>query len=383
MAMITAKLIGFAPAGSDIDTRIEHLLSSNHLEIDIMGDSPTLDQMRKALLLAFYEFHQFPGYQSWMQIGQITRIAFRIGLDQLDRLPMFYPDWAEMSKAELEEWRQIWWCLYQLDSYTNIATGTPLLIDKDFVNTALVISQSSTSPSSGGSDNFQPVYLPTGSQVLWEVVPQLMFDQDIFLAKIHLVTVTAMNIITLVGRQIYLVRGHTGTPEEELDEAAKQLSALRLALPFGWLNADRNVLAGESQPSHHARLVTIFHLSFAEFYLKIINCRREEGDEWTRSWQKILENCQNIAKAAAQWDSSFCVRVDPAICFILLTALVFLEIHQKKSVGSAAVNLEASIKQDQTIIRLLLDQFAKIWTLPRLILSKHLSEDLIFKFSFS
>jgi hypothetical protein len=370
MAIITAKLIGFAPEGSDLDTRIDHLLSSNHLELDIIGDSPTLEQMRKAYILAFYEFHQFPGDQSWMRIGRLTRIAYRLGIDKLERLPTFYPDWAAISNDELQEWRLLWWCIYKIDSYTNLAAGTPYLIDKDFINTALMMSHPRTLSSNGRADDSKTVYLPTSSQGLWEVIPAITSDPGTFLANIHIVTVTAMRDIALVGR-IYFLREHTGTVEEAFREAGRQLSALRLALPFGWLNTDRNALAGESQSNHHARLVTIFHLSFAELFLGVLNCRGEEGDGWTRNWQKVLENCQNVARAAAQWDSSFCVRVDPAINLVLLTALIFLEIHKKTTVSSGAVNLESSIKHDQTIIRLLLDQFAKIWTLPRLIICKN------------
>ncbi|PCH01527.1 Transcription factor [Penicillium occitanis (nom. inval.)] len=367
MVIITAKLIGFAPEGSDLDIRIDHLLSSNHLELDIIGDSPTLDQMRKAYIMAFYEFHQFPGDQSWMRIGRLTRIAYRVGIDKLERLPTFYPDWAAISKAEMQEWRLLWWCIYKIDSYTNLAAGTPYLIDKDFINTALMMSESNIASSNGEPTESEAVYLPTSFQGLWEVIPSLTSDPETFLANVHIVTVTAMRDVALVGR-IYFLREHTGTVEEVFKEAERQLSALRLALPFGWLNTDRNALAGESQSNHHARLVTIFHLSFAQLFLGILKCRAEEGDEWTRSWQKILENCQDIARAAAQWDSSFCVRVDPAINLVLLTALIFLEVHKKTSISSTAVNSESSIKHDQTIIRLLLDQFAKIWTFPRLII---------------
>lgn len=370
MVIITAKLISFAPEGSDLDTRIDHLLSSNHLELDIMGDSPTLDQMRKAYILAFYEFHQFPGDQSWMRIGRLTRIAYRIGIDKLERLPTFYPDWAAISKAEMQEWRLLWWCIFKVDSYTNLAAGTPYLIDKDFINTALVRSQSDTSIPGEVSDHFDAVYLPTSSQGLWKVIPAIYSDPDTFLANIFIVTVAAMRDIALVGR-MYHLREHKDTVEEAFKEAGRQLSALKLALPFGWLNPDRNVLAGESQSYHHARLATIFQLSFAQMFLGVLDCRGEEGDEWTRNWQKVLENCQSIARAAAQWDSSFCVRKDPALSFTLLTALVFLEVQKKTNFGSATVDREASIQHDQTTIRLLLEQFAKIWTLPRLIICKH------------
>lgn len=75
-----------------LDTRVELLLSSSLLEEDIAGDSPSLDQFRKACLVAFYEFHQFPGHQSWMRIGRLTRMAYRIGLDRLENMRALYRD---------------------------------------------------------------------------------------------------------------------------------------------------------------------------------------------------------------------------------------------------------------------------------------------------
>ncbi|EED13285.1 fungal specific transcription factor, putative [Talaromyces stipitatus ATCC 10500] len=365
MAIITAKLIGFSPDGSELDTRIDHLLSSNHLELDMMGDMPTLNELRKAYLLAFYEFHQFPGNQSWMRIGKLTRIAYRVGLDKLERLPTLYPDWASISQADLQEWRSLWWCIYKIDSYMNFASGTPYLIDRDFTNTGLTMSQQFLLSANEGVNGPQPVYLPPSSRGLWEVLPALGSDPDTFLANIHIITVTVVRDIASVGRILVLhLDGDILPPFSEIE---RQLSALRLALPPGWLNPDRNAFAGESQGDHHARLVTIFQLSFAQLYLAMLSCRGKEDHDWARSWQKVLENCQDIARAAAQWDSSFCVKVDPAITFILLPTLIFLELHKATNVSSSAFNFQASIEHDQTIVRLLLDQFAKIWTLPRLL----------------
>jgi hypothetical protein len=64
IATITAKLTGFKlfPDETALNSRIDLLLGSSLLEDDIVGDSPSLDQFRKACVLALYDFHQFPGH---------------------------------------------------------------------------------------------------------------------------------------------------------------------------------------------------------------------------------------------------------------------------------------------------------------------------------
>lgn len=106
--IITAKLTGFTADSDDrpsLDAGLDLLLSSSLLEDDLIGDIPSLDQFRKAYLLAFYEFHQFPGHHSWLRVGRVTRMAYRIGLDRLDHIRTIYPDWSTVSDEEIQEWR--------------------------------------------------------------------------------------------------------------------------------------------------------------------------------------------------------------------------------------------------------------------------------------
>lgn len=368
VAILTAKLIDFFPESSELNNRIDHLLSSTHLELDTMGDSPSLNQMRRTYILAFYEFHQFPGLQSWMRLGKLTRIAYRVGMDKLEQLPIIYADWASTSEADLQEWRTLWWCIYKMDSYSNLASGTPYLIDRNYLNTALILNQKSPTPITNATQNSSKIYIPPSSENIWELISLLRVEPNTFYFNIHLVTVTVLRDVILTGRIHALHMGENAW--HRFNKIEKLLSALRLALPPGWLNPDRNTFAGESKSDHHARIVTLFHISLSQLLLSCLLCREQENLEWVRSWQKALESCQDIAKAAAQWDTSFCMKMDPAVSFILSTALIFFEIHKAMCVPSATFDLEASIKQDQAILRLLLDQFAKIWTLPRLLLCK-------------
>ncbi|KAJ9148541.1 Transcription factor [Pleurostoma richardsiae] len=360
---ITAKLTGFSTStdGSGIDARIDFLLSSSLLEQDMIGDSPSLDQYRKACLLAFYEFHQFPGHQSWMRIGRLTRMAYRIGLDRLENLRKLYREWSVISKEDIQEWRSVWWCIYRLDTYSNISSGTPFLIESDLINTSLVMAHSSPSP--GGTEAPQELYLPSESEGLWKLLSALTSDPETMIMNIHNLTVAATREAGSVTRS-HLLRPQEDTIKR-LGDVGRHLSALRLALPHGWLNPKRNAFSYESQADHHARLLTILHLLMAQLLLSISDCDRKQYDEWLMSWQRVLEICQDIASIAEQWNSSFCLKVDPGICFIIFTALIFLDVHQKSP--ELPANQQANIIHDKTVLRLQLEQFARIWTLPKLL----------------
>lgn len=83
MAIITVRLtqFGMHEDGLNLDAGLNSLLSSSLLEDDLIGDTLSLDQFHKAYLLAFYEFHQFPGHHSWLCIGKVMCMAYCIGLD--------------------------------------------------------------------------------------------------------------------------------------------------------------------------------------------------------------------------------------------------------------------------------------------------------------
>ncbi|KAH8649729.1 hypothetical protein BGZ60DRAFT_422195 [Tricladium varicosporioides] len=353
---ITAKLIGFTFSmnGHMLDACIDQMLSSSLLDGDMFGDSPNLDQFRKACLLAFYEFHQYPGNQSWMRIGKLTRMAYRIGIDRLETLRSANRDWSAISKEDIEEWRSVWWCIYRLDSYSNISSGTPYLIDERLVNTALIVSYHAP----------QEIFLPSQPADLWKLIRAVTLNPETLLMNIHIITATAMRQAGLIMR-VHFLQAREETIAR-LANVERHISALRQALPPGWLNPRRNAFSNESHVNHHARLVTVLHLRMAQLLLAILNRGRGEESEWPMSWQQVLEVCQDIASISEQWDSSFCLKVDPAISFILFTALIFLDLH-KKSTAISRSNLLSSIDHHMTVLRLQLEQFAYIWTLPRLL----------------
>lgn len=366
LLLITAKLLGFKFSSPhfDLDGRIDLILSNTTLQEDTAGDFPSLDLFRKFCLLVFYEFHQFPGQQAWMRIGKIVRLAYWMGLDRLDIIQSVSPEWSNVSDADLQNWKLVWWCVYRLDSYANLSSGTPYQVDERLVNTSLnhqtQLSQGSIAPCRLPHDpRGLPdllLYVKTGSE------SSLLFN-------IHLITVTVLRQFGRAMSIRYLVPHEILTAN--LLDAERTLSAIRLALPRNFLNPGRNAFMNESNTKHHARLVPVLQLHMAQLLAALASCYYlPEGDDWTLSWQRVLETCQNIAGVAEKWDSNYTLTVDPALSLISLTALVFLDIH-KKYTESNNTHLISEIENCELLLLLQLEQFSAHWKLPSLLIRKY------------
>ncbi len=377
LVLITAKLTGFtfASRGFDLDSRIDLMLGPGSLEQDMCDDSQSLDQFRKACLLAFYEFHQFPGQQAWMRVGRLARLAYWRGLDRLDGPRNFQTQalgWGDASQDDLEDWRLVWWFIYRLDSYVNLSSGTPYLIDERGVKTGLLSAQHQDGQAEQSQQGaLKPeLYLQSRPNDLWRLVPIITSGPPAaMLPNLHIVSSTATRQVGRALQQCMMMIPSAETPDT-LTEAEGCLSALRLSLPRDYLNPTRNAFLEESRSDHHARLVTVLHLLMCRLLLSIMRCVPlvQGADEWLLNWQKVLETCQDIASIAEQWNSTFSLSVDPAVCFIIFTTLIFVDLHKKFAGVGADSALHPNLEHREVILLLLLEQFASTWTLPRLLI---------------
>ncbi|EHA20936.1 dehydrogenase [Aspergillus niger ATCC 1015] len=168
--------------------------------------------------------------------------------------------------------------------------------------------------------------------------------------------------------RIHMLRWQAGMLSQ-ITAVDRQLTTLRLALPPGWLNPHRNAFINESPLAHHARLITVYHLRMAQLLLSVAECSARRADDWLSAWQRVLETCQDIAGLASQWDSAYCMTVDPAITFTIFTTLIFLDL-QRKCELVATDDLRSSIDHDITVLHLQLKHFGTIWTQARLLTCK-------------
>lgn len=339
------------------------------IQEDIADDTPTLDQFRRFCLLVFYEYHQCPGHQAWMRINKLVRWAYWAGLDQIDNSHQLSPRWQSLSEEELEEWRLVWWCVYCLDSYANLSTGMPYEIDERLVRTALPQDQSVS------ADMRVHVSLPYQQDDLLSLVQTTLSASPPMMAAAH-IQLVSITLLRHAGRALRLhTLGFHDDSKVQVADTERRLSSLRLILPGNFFNPKRNALANESSFAHHYRLVTNAFTLTARMIMALGHCGRlEDGEAWLEQWQQVLEICQEVSAIAQNWNTRFCLSVDPAICIIVFISLVFLELHYRFAGGvgghSASPGLRKEIENCEAMLLLFLDQFAKIWTLPRLLVCK-------------
>ncbi|KAF7125585.1 hypothetical protein CNMCM5793_001802 [Aspergillus hiratsukae] len=361
---VTAKSLGM-PQGwqvANVDDCLQQLLKNDPLE------GPTqpallLDAFRQSCLLAFYRFHQGHGGDAWDYISRLSRKALRLGLHQLDspdRYNSFGDDLA--SPANLEEWRYVWWCIYCLDSYSNITAATPFVVEKESIRTALVATSLEAS-GDGGIGSAVTQFLPADTRDLWRISAEmgtLRIPASYF--NMHIVTTT------LLREAAAIFRLRRQNPSEGLRQRRSQfadhLSAVVLSLPPQFLREARNAFANESSVDHHARLVCLLHLHAARL-LNTITFDLSDDLAWTTSWQRSLAHSEDIVAVIREWDSRYCSTVDPAICLIVFCTLILLYMHEMHEAAPKMAALSERLRAERNILLLFLEQFARIWALPK------------------
>ncbi|KAH7409620.1 putative fungal-specific transcription factor [Cadophora sp. MPI-SDFR-AT-0126] len=371
---ISARLQGLTSVWTNpsLEICLRSLITSTKIaDEEISNSLVSLGKLQQACLLAFYEFHQYPGQNAWLRVGQLTRKAYQFGLHQLDnqdQCPLF--DINVISDAEIEEWRSLWWCIYCLDSYCNITAATPFVVELDSVKTGLV-QNSQTADRQFISEG--PIFLPAETELLWKTSRDITSRGGDFNFNIHIVTTT------MLRGSARLSRLWRQNPSDRLrlrfDALKNDLSAIRLSLPTRYFNLARDVLLNESNTEHHARLTSILHLHASRFLLLFHVHLQENESEWLDCWRRTLEYCDDMVLVVREWDAQQCLSVDPAICFIISQALMIIHLHAQ-DVANLEPELQARLQSHKDLLLLFLEQFATIWNLPRFLITsfKKLSE---------
>ena len=324
----------------------------------------SLDKARESCLLAFYQFHQYPGHKAWLRIGRLARGAYQCGLHQLDnrdQCPLY--DSNAVADDEVEEWRHLWWCIYCLDSYCNITAATPFLVEVDSVRTALLSTHLSLSCNLAAAT---PVFLPAETDVLWKTVKEIISQGQSITLNLQIVTQTALRKAATLARLWRL--NPSDRLQSQLAAMENHVSAIRLALPLRFHCIARDVAANESSAEHHARLICLLHLHSCRLTLALRLPQKDES-EWLRNWQMSLEICEDIVSVVKQWDPKLSSSVDPAICFIISSALLLVHLHSKDPANSESES-RSKLSSYKDLLLLFMEQFASIWNLPRFLISK-------------
>ncbi|SCO88879.1 uncharacterized protein FRV6_13007 [Fusarium oxysporum] len=353
---LTVKILGQRQlsGGLHLEERLRHLRERNDLDLGTSRSRWSLDDFRKACLLAYYEFHEHPGEKAWLKIGHLTRKAYYCGLHQLDKR-----DRCDENDDDKDEWRYVWWCIFCLDSYSNITASSPFVVHVESIRTSLI-----TNP--GRERGRKPlIFLPDQPEMLWQTVEAVASHGHNVNFNLHIVTTAILREATTLYRLLW--QNPSDRLRDRLATLENHFAEIRLVLPPRYLNIARDALHEESHRAYHTRLICVLHLHISRLII-CLPLHSEESEEKRKiMWYKTLEHCQDLVAVVRQWDNQHSPSVDPAVCFIVYTALIVLHLHYK-SMSSPAPDFLAKVKAQENILRLFLEQFATLWYLPRLLI---------------
>ncbi|KAI1370324.1 hypothetical protein F4677DRAFT_457932 [Hypoxylon crocopeplum] len=362
MVTVTTKILGPTDCwrSEDVDLCMNSLLAATAYENDSSSSQTGLDQFRQECLLAYYDFHQFPGPPAWMRISRLARRAYSMGLNQIE-IPSLCSayDAGLATEDEIENWRYVWWCVYCLDSYSNISLGAPFIIDLESINTALVRRPYTDEEV----PDLPKLFLPDDEDQLWRTAQDVVSSLCEKEFNIHIITTT---ILRQAGK-ILRLRATRKPVHSKVAALRSSLAALRLALPPRYLNPSRNVLIAESEAHHHIRLTNLLHLHMSRLIVALPQDFKANEGEWLYGWQQSLETCQDIVLIIEQWNNQFSSRVDPAICLIAFVALWVTNL-QRRCLMDATGLLSDGLVRAESILLLFLEQFSRMWALPSILI---------------
>ena len=197
---VTAKVLGSISfwASENVELCMKFLLETVSPESPGTTDN-SLESFRLECLLAYYEFHQFPGSGSWMRISKLARRAYRVGINQIDNPELCSAfDCTVATEDDMEDWRYLFWCIYCLDSYSNITVGTPFIVELESINTSLA-----TRPYDQAHEIAAPgskLFLPDEVDDIWKTAKEVVSNGVMVNYNLHMVTTT---ILRQAGYRMY------------------------------------------------------------------------------------------------------------------------------------------------------------------------------------
>lgn len=222
-------------------------------------DKPiTLDDLKTKFLLCVHEYTRNPGRRAWVSAGNIVRMAYELGLHQIDTPTKNDVDSpGALSELAKEERRHVWWCVWKLDAWVGISGATPFVVDGQVVCTAFA----STSPAELADSKVVPssqMFLNSDVEKSWGLMKELQTSND---AKGDNMFIVA-NALMRETATISALRNHSHTKanEDRHAIAVNALAALRLSLPPWFSEPARNVFGGETAVRHKKRLEILIQL---------------------------------------------------------------------------------------------------------------------------
>ncbi|PLB39303.1 fungal specific transcription factor domain-containing protein [Aspergillus candidus] len=357
---------GHATAPWEQFSRLAHQKSRENADKE--GNRPvTLDAVKTACLLALYEYTSTPSRQAWVLVGNAMRLALMAQLHQVDCANG--PD--NLSAAEKEERRFVWWTIWRLDCTINVTTVTPFSIDPRLIGTALV---STTIPdfTAGVVDATRNKISEMDPVRSWTSVqgPQVQDTGDGF--NTHLFAVSLLRAVSECHQRL-----NTRVNAEDIQYISSLeeiFTALDVIFPGSFFAPAKSPT--EESHTHRLRLETIIMLNTARLILNepVGQLTTKVPDNPSNSlvslggWRDSLGYAEDIANVFNYWPSDYFAVSDPIISCAIWHAycgLMMLEMSGLKNSGADLPNMPETNALEGLSVSL--NSFTPWWPIARVL----------------
>ena len=293
----------------------------------------TLDDFRLAALLAFYELYERPGERSLKTIAHLTRKAYQRGLPQLDnpnRCSVFR--YSECSEDELEDWRAVWWSLYYLDSFSNLLSGTPFLIEKESIQAALV--STAPIPLSTAPHESDKIFLPADCGLLPLTIKAIIKHGGSVNRSIRILAVTLLREAGMLRR--LMVQSPSESLRIRITALESHFTAIQDALPSGFMDATQQSALDASTGAYFDRLTSVLFIYFARVLAMIPSLAQADEAEWMYRWGRTLVFCEAAVGVASHWERSPSL-IDPLVEIVFAGLITMLELQTRLHTTTAVM----------------------------------------------
>ncbi|KAK5195324.1 hypothetical protein LTR99_010840 [Exophiala xenobiotica] len=306
--------------------------------------TPSLIYLQGCILLASYFYTSGPTHQGWLVIGVCVRMAYDLGLFEIDE-----DDWTPASPVdhvEKEELRRAWWLVWELDTFASTVSRKPYAIDRKRMSVTLPISDEAW---------FSEVDVPSAEMNLQPGQSWRSLHGSANQDERAWFLVANSFMATLHDR---LQQKQDVSPDEKLT-LENEVCCFKLALPPS-LRLDIETLT--FTPSSFARCNWVIgtHLMLMACSFMVAGISTGDSDDNSISGLSasgmlpLRQRAIDLSRIISLWDTRYIVVAHPFLACMMLPPY---------AVDSSVYRTQSLVSSTHDLAKLVLEHFAERWTL--------------------
>ncbi|KAH8893626.1 hypothetical protein GQ53DRAFT_94587 [Thozetella sp. PMI_491] len=309
------------------------------------AESSNLVYLQGCILLAFYCYTSGPCRFGWMLTGLCVRLAYDLGLDNMDECDDSLVDTSRWVRKE--ELRRAWWLVWELDAFGSTMLRRPYAIDRHRMTVRLPVSDEAWFAGTP----LQSAPLRTKPVDSWKSLHHCE-NQDaraLFLVANYMMTLA------------HDMTQAQGGSKEEAQELADSISCFALSLPqdcrLGICSLTASALDVENVSTSNWIICLHLMLETARSTVDALDAIAE-GKVQPRCWGYAVRG-REMSRIVARWSAEHISVSHPFIACIMLLP----------SSPSFAISLvDLGRRGNPDLFKLVLDQYAAVWNLGSILL---------------